>query len=337
MRFKQFRYTFTDPYILEELTRAYKRADVKGRIDLLNRFSIEDETIPYELALQAVEDQSVEIREWIARFSRHLDYSDHQWVDDQEVVEHPERNLEQRLLGDADPFVRACLRENPAVFGHSVGDSLVEDKWKKIFRDSTHLERLALVRNPVVDTELIETIFDHEEQELGLTFEERKQLVAAFLTNENAVSRSYDTSREYRGEYIFADADHFSKLWRLISKWEIQKTDNVSGAVYRMLGAPDTTKAEIYKICNPEDFRRYILENCTTADVETLRLGAQDTDQYRREYAEKLLEEAEDMKSAGKYAMFLPTLNKGKSISEKLDAIGVTLLDFVRDRGIWKW
>ena len=68
MRIKQFRYTFTDPYILEELTRAYKRADVKRRIDLLSQFSTEGNTIPYELALQAVEDQSVEIREWIARF-----------------------------------------------------------------------------------------------------------------------------------------------------------------------------------------------------------------------------------------------------------------------------
>jgi hypothetical protein len=72
--------------------------------------------------------------------------------------------------------VRASLRENPDLYGGTLSS-------QGEFTESTHLERLALVRNPEVGQLLIEKIFDHEDQELGLTANERERLILAFLTN----------------------------------------------------------------------------------------------------------------------------------------------------------
>ena len=288
------RYDFSDPYIDEELARSYKRADARGRMDLLSRIAGRQDknrkSLPYVLALLAVEDEYVEVREWIARHGRYLDYSD-SWSG---TRKDPKDNLEERLKLDPDPFVRACLRENSTVFcAGLIPRTAIED-----FKNSSHLERLGLMRNPCIDPDLVEMVFAYDDQGLGVTYEERKQLVCAFLTNQSAVSRSYNSSYTYRGEYIHADAQHFSKLWRLISKWPIQKGDNVASAVYVALGAPDSTKAEIYKICKPEHFRWQILENCSLDDIQTLEAAAQDSDENRRGIAEEKLAERKSRREA---------------------------------------
>ncbi|MGB6476612.1 MAG: hypothetical protein WBF04_21390 [Candidatus Sulfotelmatobacter sp.] len=65
------RYGVIDAYTLEELRRKYKMSDVKGRIALLQQFwhrrsdsrpSAPD--MPFEIAVMAVEDSNVEVREW---------------------------------------------------------------------------------------------------------------------------------------------------------------------------------------------------------------------------------------------------------------------------------
>src|SRR5439155_8829832 len=124
-----------------------------------------------EIVLMAVEEQNVEGRQWIARNGEHLDYQDSR-------DEFPNRNLEDRLRNDPDPFVCACLRENPKVFGSPFSDTSQER-----FHEATHLERLALVRNPEVHDELIEKIFDPEDQELGIDLEARQKFIFALLTN----------------------------------------------------------------------------------------------------------------------------------------------------------
>jgi hypothetical protein len=59
------------------------------------------------------------------------------------------------------------------------------------FHEATHLERLALMRNPELwcGNKLIQRIFDYENQELGLTLEERKELIGAFLANKEALAQ----------------------------------------------------------------------------------------------------------------------------------------------------
>jgi uncharacterized protein YfeS len=211
------RYDTTDAYTLEELRREYKASDCKGRIRLLLRLYKGDRVPPFEIALSAVEDPHVEIRQWIARHGKYLEYGD-------DEPSHP--NLADRLKSDPDPFVRACLRENPTVFGGFVST----ENWMEYFGEATHLERLALVRNPEVSQKLIETIFDCENSAIGVNIEERRELVLAFLTNEQALSRSQsidvrEAFDQAMGHETAAALDwvmtsgHFSKLWELISKW----------------------------------------------------------------------------------------------------------------------
>jgi hypothetical protein len=116
------------------------------------------------------------------------------------------------------------------------------EEWKEAFRNATHLERLALVRNPALNETLIEQIFDHEDQELGISLEARGELVKAFLTNHQAIRDSYRDQSDFIPGFLgghpaaFTRA-HFSKLWILISKWP-EGTRNLQASVYRYLGLP---------------------------------------------------------------------------------------------------
>jgi hypothetical protein len=187
------RYTFSDAYILEELRRAYQAADTQGRIRLLQQLYRDGQRAPFEVAQLAVEDPDVEVHQWIARHGNYLDYRESR-------DEHTDRNLEDRLKNDPDPFVRACLRENPTAF-HGWGTT----DWIEVFRGATHLERLALMRNPEAEKAhaLIEKLFDYEDQELSINLEARKELILAFLTNNHALSRSREL--KHKGGGFIAD------------------------------------------------------------------------------------------------------------------------------------
>ncbi len=267
-----YRYAAIDAYTLEELRHEYKNSDIKGRIRLFKRLQKSGYRAPYEIALLALEDSNLELRQWMARHAW-LDYRD--WdPNTHERIEQPERNLEDRLKHDPDPFVRACLRENPHVFGPF--DIIF--KWKSYFQESTHLERLALVRNPNVADELIERIFDPEDTELGIGINERSELVKAYLTNADSLRLSH-----HGDGYAFTEY-HFSKLWELISKWPDVST-SPQGTVYYYLGAHDGTKAKVYQACDDSVLRSAILKNSTERDTDTLKLGMKDTDERCREIA----------------------------------------------------
>jgi hypothetical protein len=57
--------------------------------------------------------------------------------------------------------------------------------------------------------------------------------------------------------------------------------------VYRYMPASDETKAKIYQAEEDRICRRWILENCTAADVQTLALAMKDKDKGCREMASK--------------------------------------------------
>lgn len=257
-----YRYAAIDAYTLEELRHEYRNSDIKGRIRLFKRLQKKGYYAPYEIALLALED--AELRQWMARHAIRLDYRD--WDPDSpgEKIGPPERNLEDRLRNDPDPFVRACLRENPEVFG--VFDFIYH--WQEYFQESTHLERLALVRNPNVADKLIEPIFDPGDTELGIGINERSELVKAYLTNAESIRQSFQ----------------ISKLWELISKWPIFP-GSPQALVYLFLEASDGTKAKVYQGCNEPVFRQCILKNSTERDIDTLRLGMKDADEHCREIA----------------------------------------------------
>ena len=254
------RYEVPDAYILEELKRDYQSSDVRGRIRLLKKLRFP----PYEIARMAVEDPHVEVRQWIARNGEKLDYD--------------ESNLGERLKNDPDPFVRACLRENPDAFG-VVG--LVLDS-KELFQEATHLERLALVRNPSVPNSLIEKIFNMEDNELGISIEQRKELALAFLSNREALEKNAIVAG-LNGEGGSLDAlthlgacRFFETLWGYSSKWP--KKSSIRHAVFKSVPTEDEVKAKVYASCKEGFLRGAILENCSHRDRNTLDLGMKDSD-----------------------------------------------------------
>ena len=112
------RYTIPDAYTLEEFHRLYHSADAQGRIALLKELYSGhrrgEGRASFEIALLAIADPHVEVRQWIARYGKYLDYSKEQGPGPEPEPEpEPEKDLAQRLRQDPDPFVRACLRENP--------------------------------------------------------------------------------------------------------------------------------------------------------------------------------------------------------------------------------
>jgi hypothetical protein len=285
------RYDVLDAYTLEELRRKSTRADAKSRVLLLKELYEQKQGNPisFEIARMAVEDEKVEVREWIALHGRSLDYSQTHNEDGNDSIEFPERNLEDRLKNDPEPFVRACVRENPTAFS-GTGDFY----WMPYFQQANHLERLALMRNPEVwcGDELIKRIFDHENHELGISLEERKELIAAFLTNKEALAM-LEEYKPWPGEKFLPT------LWELASKWPKSSESEVRQraapmkpvmmphVVYRYMPASDETKAKIYQAEEDRICRRWILENCTAADVQTLALAMKDKDKGCREMASK--------------------------------------------------
>lgn len=327
------RYQLIDAYTREELRREYQASNAKGRVRLLPGL-YQEGVPPYEITLMAVEDPNVEVRQWIARNGKYLDYRDRGSINERsEAVEaarailkpdgdpllheSPDRNLESRLIHDPAPFVRACLRENPGVFDVFGFIS----HWKEYFHEATHLERLALVRNPAVSADLIEKIFDPADTELDIDLVARRELIFAFLTNTEFLVKQAKKAGLTGNPldmlpYDYWEANFLSRLWEHASKW----TDpwfQIAQMVYRYVPAADETKAKIYHRTMPtpqtgdkrprqepeeneelkEDeegdeqtqelqglalLKREILEDCSPDDSQTTRLGMRDPDEMCR-------------------------------------------------------
>ena len=294
------RYAVTDAYTLEEMRREFQNSDAKGRIRLLEKLYEGEGAPPYEIALLAVEDPNVEVRQWIARNGRGLDYRDVGFRRSEatealielrkELTIRPDDssplNLADRLKNDPDPYVRACLRENSKIYG-SFG---FIGRWKDFFKDASHLERLALVRNPTVYEELIEKIFDPEDKELGIELEERKELAFAFLTNKEVLAKNWANAKIEEGSAAgfplydgssWYSADKFlRKLWESASTWPNES--GVPYMVYQCVPALDDVKAQTYQKCDEAALRRVILEHCSRDDADTIQLGVKDTDEACR-------------------------------------------------------
>jgi hypothetical protein len=182
--------------------------------------------------------------------------------------------------------------------------------WQAAFKKANHLERLAMLRNPLVDYELVEKIFDPEDGEFALNMEARGQLAAAYLTNEHALNFEPISYNEWCARIGTDDAfgyvdihsrarTHFDKLWELASKWPAADVEfGIRYWVYRHIGAGDKTKAEVYRACKLPALRRAILQNraqpvsptgssLTTDSTggETIRLALDDDDAECRKLA----------------------------------------------------
>ena len=267
------RYSAIDVYTLEELRREYQSSTARGRIRLLRKLLWWG--LPDEIARIATEDSHVEVRQWLAKNALREDLG-----------------VFTKLRSDPDFFIRACVYENRDLYW-SLKDS---------FGQQSHLERLAYLRNRGVDRKVVESVFDLGDQTLGLDFQSRHELAAAYLTNADALLYS---DGEYRRNMMRGVEDpridvadlyrygeesekHISKLWKLASKWP--KETGVPVKVYRYVGAPDQIKEEVYKVCSDPALRCVILENCAAnLHPKTLRLGLNDPDDACSRLARKAL------------------------------------------------
>ena len=109
------RHAASDDYVFEEIRKEYVNSDPQGRILMLQRLYAEGGKLLSRITLLAVADPDAEVRQWLARFGKHLE--------EQDV---------NRLKNDLDPYVRACLRENPNVF---IDIGFVLD-WKEWFEEA---------------------------------------------------------------------------------------------------------------------------------------------------------------------------------------------------------
>lgn len=251
-------------------------------------------------------DPSVEVRRWIARNARHLDYREREslapevylfpdrlkvldiaseFVSQAAGYRLPERNLVVRLKDDPEPVVRASLRENPCILGPL---SLPDDslRW---FRDSSHFERLALVRNAEVHSGLILQVFDPEDRQLGIEPPERCELCWAFLTNRALIERIVGDAG-LKGHAMPLDGSTFNEAARfLTSLWDraVRWPDHyLQMAVYRHVPADDRAKATTYRACGFSPLRAQIICTCDPDDdAETLEVARRDPDDECRELA----------------------------------------------------
>src|SRR5262249_40365870 len=88
------------------------------------------------------------------------------------------------------------------------------------------------------EREALYKIFDPDDQELGLTLEQRQELIFASLTNPGIVGRSHRLDQSFD----YSDREHFAKLWKLAAKWHVDS--GVPYRVYRYIGVPDRALAE---------------------------------------------------------------------------------------------
>jgi hypothetical protein len=275
------RYALIDEYTLEELRRAYQAADASERIQLLEQFPKADDAydskaieLPFEIARMAASDENALVRQWIVRHGTLSDLRRRgdAWVD-------LFRPLVEQLIRDPDEFVRACLYENQTVFSSNGAENA--------FICATHVERLALMRNPRVAKaeKLIREIFDPDNKELeeGLKigFEQRKELALAFVSNPEAQkdSRSdLDNEPYFRvdGYAYFSTRERWATIWKLAAKWPSES--GVPHAVYRSLVTEDEVKAEVYQQSSERGPRISILESCRGDQQTTIKLGISDSD-----------------------------------------------------------
>jgi hypothetical protein len=288
------RYAAIDDYTLEELIRTYGRSTPGQRCRLLRRLQAAGK-LQAEIAFLAVKDSSTEVREWFARFG---DFSplpgwrakEEAKCDWGELISRVHRELRTVALSDPDPFVRACLRENPSVFG-----AASRDVWMDYFNGASHMERLALVRNKGVGIDLVGRIANLEDAELGIDLRERSDLMRAFLSNEDRLHTLKDEAllcEEHEpGVDFYSDgwgmsvaSSFLASLWRQTSKWPIDT--GIHRAVYASVAVSGEVKAEVYRSCSDTGLKLCILDTCHGRQGHrTIELAVHDADEGCREAA----------------------------------------------------
>jgi hypothetical protein len=277
------RYTFHDPYIVAEVRARYAAADADGRIALLRELYEErDAQPPFEVIAAAACDPFLSVRRWLARNGRSLDHgrSGHS------VGSGENRNLIDVLKADSDDLVRASLRENPDIFGFIA----LTDKVMEWFRESSRMERLALVRNPNLNEDFVALLFDSTDTTLAVTLRERAELCLAVLTNgaffDRAITDSGLTGSYPWDGWTWYTAERFLKrVWEHAATWPEGDDLSVQYAIYTKVPTEDETKAAVYSRSQARILREAILYSPGGYGEELFAVARHDVDESCREVA----------------------------------------------------
>jgi hypothetical protein len=277
------RYVAQDEYILEEIQRRFLAGDRDERIRVLDE-AYRAKGLPYKLALVVLEDPDPIVRAWLAMNARDLDFREQTFDADVETFRFSDRDLWERLRSDPDMFVRAALHENPHYPPYEQGPMFAERQFSQLSK----LERLALMRNPVLATigvsDLVLKIFDTSDRSLSITPEERVDLALAFMTNLAVMeaSRGHSMRSGIDGYEKYSHEKECERLWALLTTFPSYE---VRWYGYRYLSGKDKWKAAAYQATDYAPLRLALLANTSESDQETLRLGIKDEDGGCRQLA----------------------------------------------------
>ncbi len=266
------RYKTTDRYTLKELAEAYRAGTVNEKSNLIEELSKED-LIPASLARIILQDKNPEPRRTLARHSPSLTLEDNEG----------EVNLIEIMLKDADELTKCSLYENPNFSPRM-----------EYFAKATPIERLAMVRNPRVDMELISKIYDPEDKEISLSDADRTELVRAFCSNREIVT---ETNKDIFDHEDFMDAAFnvmsYGDLWEKALKW-LDRNNEIVRLTIKTFGTRDSKAVTAYESLKDKKhapLRKAIFENPAVQQtdyqkayqyLDLLKAGLTDEDEWIR-------------------------------------------------------
>lgn len=226
-------YRSFDEYTIGLLRNRYLEASANERALMIERSEL-----PGEVIVMAIRDQSELVRTAVAKHW-HMNCCLPDGSDAKSI-----------LRSDSSLLVRAAVLENPKAI--TIWDC------HQLFYSATHVERLALIRNPEISESLVEKVFDVHNTEWNLNFQQRAALVSAFLSNPKLQKYNQEDQWDI----------HFDNLWRNISKCP---NSLVKQLVYRHIRASDHVKVQAFQLAASEEIVRCeIVDGCAPADRHTL-------------------------------------------------------------------
>ena len=155
-----------------------------------------------------------------------------------------QEDLVQTLKNDKDILIRCALYENEYFHMH---------EQEELFKSSSHIERLAMMRNPKLDERLILKIYNVDKNEFNLSDDERKELIFALCINKEFIKKITHEP----GHWAFFELNHWNEsfcedLYDEAFKWRT-KDPKVARITFGTFPCPADKKLEIYRKLKDDD------------------------------------------------------------------------------------
>jgi hypothetical protein len=185
------------------------------------------------------------------------------------------------LQGDSDPFVRASLLSNPEDGERLFGCGGTTQNWKHGLAALSQIERLAMVKSPDLNVDLILAIMKKSPSELNMEESEYTEIVSVAVLNPNLIERS---RRQGRSWYLTCGdgnppMEEFAEMWELAATTWLKKNP-VPYRIFSFIQTKASVKLDIYRRLGGKEneiFREAIVSGCEPCeDRELLKLSLND-------------------------------------------------------------